>query len=56
MEALQKSAEQLLKSVQTMVDEPAGERRDAVIKAAHRALYDTNQAMIELPGKVSEKS
>ncbi len=56
MEALKKSAEQLLKSVQAMVEEPAGERRDAAIKAAHRALYDTNQAMIELPGKVSEKS
>jgi len=56
MAALQKSAEQSLKSVQAMVDEPAGERRDAAIKAAHRALYDTNQAMIELPGKAAEKS
>lgn len=56
MEALQKAAEQLLKSVQAMVDEPAGERRDAAVKAAHQALYDTNQAMIQLPGKAAEKS
>jgi len=56
MEALQKAAEQLLKSVQAMVDEPAGERRDAAVKAAHQALYDTNQAMIQLPGKMAEKS
>jgi hypothetical protein len=55
MEVLQKAAEQLLKSVQAMVDEPAGERRNAAVKAAHQALYDTNQAMIQLPGKVAEK-
>jgi hypothetical protein len=56
MEALQKAAEQLLKSVHAMVDEPAGERRDAAVKAAHQALYDTNQAMIQLPGKATEKN
>lgn len=55
MEALQKAAEQLLKSVQAMVDEPAGERRDAAVKAAHQALKDTNQAMIQLPAKTAEK-
>ncbi len=55
MEALQKAAEQLLKSVQAMVDESAGERRDAAVKAAHQALYDTNQGMIQLPGKAAEK-
>lgn len=51
MEALQKAAEQLVKSVQAMADEPASERRAATAKAAHQALYDTNQAMIQLPGK-----
>jgi hypothetical protein len=56
MEALQKAAEQLLKSVHAMVDEPAGERRDAAAKAAHLALYDTNQAMIQLPGKAAQQS
>lgn len=55
MEALQKAAEQLVKSVQAMVDEPAGERRGAAVKAAHQALNDTNQAMIQLPGKAAEK-
>lgn len=55
MEALQKAAEPLLKSVQAMVDEPVGERRDAAAKAAHQALYDTNQAMIQLPGKAAEQ-
>lgn len=54
MEALQKAAEQLLKSVQAMVDEPAGERRDAAVKAAHQTLYDTNQAMIQLPGNAAK--
>jgi hypothetical protein len=51
MEALQKAAEQLVKSVQAMADEPASERRAATAKAAHQALYDTNQAMIQLPEK-----
>lgn len=55
MEALQQAAEQLLKSVQAMVDEPAGERSDAAAKAAHQALHDTNQAMIQLPGKAPEQ-
>ena len=55
VEALQKAAEQLVKSVQAMVDEPVGDRRDAAVKAAHQALYDTNQAMIQLPGKEAEK-
>ncbi len=55
VEALQKAAEQLLKSVQAMIDEPPGERSDAAVKAAHQALYDTNQAMIQLPGKSAEK-
>jgi len=55
VEALQKAAEQLRKSLQAMADEPVGERRDAAVKAAHQALYDTNQAMIQLPGKAAEK-
>lgn len=55
MEALQKTAEQLVKSVQAMADEPAGERRGAAVKAVQQALNDTNQAMIQLPGKATEK-
>lgn len=55
MEALQKAAEQLVKSVQAMADEPVGERRDAAVKAAQQALYDANQAMIQLPEKAAEK-
>ena len=55
VEALQKAAEQLRKSVQAMADEPAGERRDAAVKAAHQALYDTNQEMIQLPTKAADK-
>jgi hypothetical protein len=55
MEALQKAAEQLVKSAQAMADEPAGERRNAAVKAAQQALKDTNQAMIQLPGKAADK-
>lgn len=55
MEVLQQAAERLLKSVQAMVDEPVGERRDAAVKAAHQALYDTNQAMIRLPAKAADE-
>lgn len=54
VEALQKAAEQLRLSVQAMADEPAGERRDAAVKAAHQALHDTNQAMIQLPPKTAK--
>jgi hypothetical protein len=55
VEALQKAAEQLRKSVQAMADEPPGAGRDAAVKAAHQALYDTNQSMIQLPSKAAEK-
>jgi hypothetical protein len=53
VEALQKAAEQLRKSIQLMADEPAGDRRNEAIKAAHQALNDTNQAMIQLPSKTT---
>ena len=56
VEALQKAAEQLRVSIQAMADEPPGERRDAAVKAAHQALYDTNQAMLQLPGRAAEKT
>jgi hypothetical protein len=55
MEALQKAAEQLVKSAQAMADEPAGERRNAAVKAVQQALKDTNQAMIQLPAKAADK-
>jgi hypothetical protein len=53
VEALQKAAEQLRKSIQLMAEEPAGDRRNEAIKAAHQALNDTNQAMIQLPSKTT---
>jgi hypothetical protein len=55
VEALQKAAEQLRKSVQSMAEEPAGDRRNEAIKAAHQALDDTNRAMIQLPSKTTGK-
>jgi len=49
MDALQKAAQKLRESIQAMAQEPAGTRRDQAIKEAHQALYNTNQAMIQLP-------
>ena len=49
VEKLQKAAQQLRESIQGMAQEPAGERRNHAIKAAHQALFDTTQAMIQLP-------
>ena len=32
-----------------MAQQPAGERRNQAIKEAHQALFDTNEAMMQLP-------
>lgn len=49
LESLQKAAQRLRESIQSMAKESVGERRNQAIKEAHQALYDTNQAMIQLP-------
>jgi sporulation protein YlmC with PRC-barrel domain len=49
MKRLQAAAQKLRESIQAMAHAPAGESRDGAIKEAHQALYDTNQAMIQLP-------
>jgi hypothetical protein len=38
-----------------MAQQPPGERRNQAIKEAHQALYDTNQAMIQLPPQMRSK-
>jgi len=56
MEKLQQGAQNLRESIQALAQEPVGPLRDAAIKNAHQALYDTNQAMIQLPpGSSSDK-
>jgi hypothetical protein len=49
MERLQTAAQRLREAIQSMAQEPAGPRRNEAIKQAQQALYDTNQAMIQLP-------
>ena len=49
MERLQAAAQRLRDSIQVMAQEPSGPRRDEAIKQAQQALFDTNQAMIQLP-------
>ena len=49
MKQLQSAAQRLRESIQTMAQQPAGDRRTTAIKEAQQALYDTNQAMIQLP-------
>lgn len=43
---LMKSADSLRQSIQEMAQQPAGERRNRAIQQAHRALWDTQAAMV----------
>lgn len=53
LEVLQKAAQKLRGAIQAMAQQAAGERRNQAIKEVHQALYDTNQAMIQLPPDMS---
>ncbi|HYD76495.1 beta/gamma crystallin domain-containing protein [Ramlibacter sp.] len=44
---LMKSADSLRQSIQEMAQQPAGERRNEAIQQAHRALWETQAAMID---------
>jgi hypothetical protein len=46
---LQRAAQRLRESIQSLVQEPVGTSRDQALSAARDALYDTQQAMIRLP-------
>lgn len=43
---LMKSADSLRQAIQEMAQQPAGERRNQAIQQAHRALWDTQSAMV----------
>ena len=49
MKRLQDSAQRLRESIQAMAQHSPGADRDKAIKDAQQALYDTNEAMIQLP-------
>lgn len=49
MERLQKAAQQLRESSQSMAQQPAGPRRNEAIRSSNRALMDVNEAMAQLP-------
>jgi hypothetical protein len=49
MVALERSGQRLRETIQTLAQEPPGARRDRAMNAARRALYETQQAMIQLP-------
>lgn len=49
MEELQRAAQRLRESIQALAQQQPGPKRDDAIRAAHQALYDTQQAMLRLP-------
>ena len=49
MRDLQGAAQRLRESIQAMAQEQPGPKREQAMKAAHEALFDTNQAMVRLP-------
>ena len=49
MDELQRAAERLRESIQTLAQQAPGPQRDMALKAAREALYDTQQAMIRMP-------
>jgi sporulation protein YlmC with PRC-barrel domain len=56
MKRLQDAAQKLRESIQALAQAPVGEARERGIKQAHQALYDTNQAMIQLPPELRSQS
>lgn len=49
MVRLQQAAQKLREAVQAMAQQPAGPRRNEAMRQANDALFDTQQAMIQLP-------
>ncbi|HEX6321201.1 MAG TPA: hypothetical protein VFZ84_20230 [Burkholderiales bacterium] len=49
MARLQEAAQRLREAVQAMAGQPAGPGRNQAMRQANQALFDTQQAMIELP-------
>lgn len=49
MEQLQRAAQRLRESIQSLAQQPAGPKREDAMKLAREALWDAQQAMIRLP-------
>jgi exonuclease VII small subunit len=49
MARLQEAAQRLREAVQAMAQQPAGAGRNAAVLQANQALFDTQQAMLQLP-------
>lgn len=55
MDKLQQAAQRLRDATHALASEPAGERRNAAIKATNKALLETQQTMIDIPMRISGK-
>ena len=55
MDRLKQAADRLRDATHALADEPAGARRNEAIRKANKALLDTQQAMIEVPIRVSSR-
>jgi hypothetical protein len=49
MARLQDAAQRFREAIHAMAQQPAGDQRNQAIKAANRALFETQNAMLELP-------
>lgn len=49
MDQLQRAAQRLRESIQSLSQQPAGPKRDDAMRAAREALWDAQQAMVRLP-------
>lgn len=49
MARLREAAQRLREAVQAMAQQPAGPRRSEAMQQANQALFDTQQAMLQLP-------
>jgi hypothetical protein len=49
MDELMRAEQRLREVIQDLAQAPAGDKRNAAIEAARKALFDTQQAMIRLP-------
>jgi hypothetical protein len=49
MDELRRAAQRLRESIQSLAQQPAGPQREVALKSAREALWDTQQAMADLP-------
>ncbi len=56
MERLTEAAQKFRESIRTLAQEPPGPDRDMSMRAARKALLDTQQAMIDLPPRMRTRS